>query len=81
MRLRICDQRYVINRPLTRYCFSGRVDMFHLKRTLQNFEVKYALLYPARLRVEAIGEVLFFDSPTGVTRWFEGNKQRLKFKK
>lgn len=46
-----------------------------IKRSLQKYEVKYALLYPARLRVEAMGEVLFFDSPTGATRWLEGNKQ------
>lgn len=55
-----------------------RESFVEIKRTLQKYDVKYALLYPARLRVEAMGEVLFFDSPGGVTHWYEENKQRLE---
>lgn len=42
-----------------------------IKRTLRDKGVKYAMLYPAKLRVEADGKACFFDRPELVADWLE----------
>lgn len=44
---------------------------------LQKHKQTYALLYPARLRVVALGGTQIFDTPAGVERWLEENKDKL----
>lgn len=48
-----------------------------IKRKLQHLKVTYALLYPARLRVTTLGEILSFDTPEGVVGWLATHKGRL----
>lgn len=48
------------------------------KRKLQQLRVNYALLYPARLRVMALGEVRFFSTPKDVSVWLEKNEERIR---
>lgn len=54
-----------------------RAEFIQIKHTLQKFKLSYALLYPARLRVTALGSNQFFDSPTSVEKWLEENKEKL----
>lgn len=54
-----------------------RAEFIQSKRTLQKFKLTYALLYPAKLRVNALGGTQFFDSPAGVEKWLEENKEKL----
>lgn len=55
-----------------------RAKFIECKRKLQQFKVSYALLYPARLRITAFGEVKFFNVPAEVTSWLEKNEGRLQ---
>lgn len=41
------------------------------KRLLRTQNLKYSMLYPARLYVESGDRVLFFDDPMEVTSWLE----------
>ena len=52
-----------------------RAEFISVKRTLQKYKLPYALLYPARLRVSALGGTLFFDSPASAEKWLEDNKK------
>lgn len=54
-----------------------RAEFRDIKRNLRNYKIEYALLYPARLRVTALGATHFFDTVTGATKWFEDNKMDL----
>lgn len=54
-----------------------RAGFLDIKRTLRNHNISYALLYPARLRIEALGTIRFFESVKGATDWFEENKRNL----
>lgn len=55
-----------------------RAEFLEVKRTFQKLKLTYALLYPARLRVEALEGTQIFDSPVGVTSWLEDNRERLQ---
>lgn len=55
-----------------------RAEFIGIKRTLQKFELTYALLYPAWLLVVALGRTQIFDSPTGAPLWLEDNKEKLQ---
>lgn len=37
-----------------------RAGFLDIKRTLRNYNIPYALLYPVRLRIEALGKTNFF---------------------
>lgn len=52
-----------------------RAAFMEIRRSLQNHKITYALLYPARLCIMALGITHFFDSVAGVTKWLEDNKK------
>lgn len=54
-----------------------KAEFIQIKRTLQKFKLPYAFLYPARLRVTALGGTLIFDSPASMETWLEENKEKL----
>ena len=54
-----------------------RAEFMPIKRTLQQHKVVYALQYPARLRVTALGRTFFFNSPAEGTKWLEANSKDL----
>lgn len=54
-----------------------RARFGEVKRKLQQLKVKYALLYPARLRINAMGETVFLDSPARVEEWIISYKKKL----
>lgn len=43
-----------------------------LKQRLCDQGLKYAMLFPARLRVEANGKAWFFDNPESASEWLDG---------
>lgn len=47
------------------------------KCKLQQLKVKYALLYPARLRINAMGETVFLDNPERVEELIVAYKKKL----
>lgn len=55
-----------------------RAKFVECKRSLQRHGLRYALLYPARLRVIANGEVKFFNDPAEVSSWLEKYEGRLR---
>lgn len=54
-----------------------RAEFRDIKRNLRNYKLEYALLYPARLRIVALGSTHYFDTTTGATKWLEDNKKDL----
>lgn len=54
-----------------------RAEFKDIKRSLRNYKVAYALLYPAHLRIIALGAPHFFDTVAGATKWLEDNKRDL----
>ena len=48
-----------------------RAGFLEVKRKMQRAKLPYALLYPARLRVAALGMTLFFDKPEDAALWME----------
>lgn len=48
-----------------------RQGFMEAKRMLRTHNLKYSMLYPARLRVESGDRVLFFDDPMEVTSWLD----------
>lgn len=57
-----------------------RAEFLKIKRSLQGYDVTYSLLYPARLRVNALGGSQFFDSPKKALTWLEEKKDQLPLK-
>ena len=49
-----------------------RRDFLEVKRALRQQELRYAMLFPAKLRVVADGKVHFFTDPDGAWQWLEG---------
>lgn len=49
-----------------------------LKKRLREHNLQYAMLYPARLRVVALGEVHFFDRPNAAAQWLDREDRALK---
>ena len=48
-----------------------RSSFLGIKRKLRELDLKYALLFPARLRVSINGKTHFFDSPVEAWSWVE----------
>lgn len=48
-----------------------RAQYQEVKRRLRTLHLKYAMLFPARLRVEEDGKVQFFDDPAAATAWLD----------
>lgn len=42
-----------------------------VKKRLQDLNVQYVMLYPARFREAALGETHFFDRPTSAVQWLD----------
>lgn len=51
-----------------------RAGFADIKRSLRTL-ISYALQYPARLRIEALGATQFFDSADRAAKWLEDNKK------
>lgn len=47
-----------------------------VKATLRNLGLRYGMLYPARLRVDADGQVRVFDTPAAAQTFCQTYKQR-----
>lgn len=54
-----------------------RAEFLGVKRSLQKFDITYALLYPARLRINALGGSQFFDMPADALAWLEDKRDQL----
>lgn len=54
-----------------------RAEFLGVKRNLQRYNVSYALLYPAKLRINALGGSQFFESPAKALAWLEDKKDQL----
>lgn len=48
------------------------------KKRLRAFNLQYAMLYSARLRVVALGEIHFFDHPASAAQWLDREDRALK---
>ena len=51
-----------------------RAEFTPIKRNLLRGRIKYALLYPARLRIMTTEGPQFFDTPGKAAQWLEENK-------
>lgn len=49
-----------------------------VKRRLRDLDLKYAMLYPARLRIEVLGSLQFFDSPSAAAQWLDREEQTIR---
>lgn len=52
-----------------------------IKRRLRALQVPYAMLYPAKLRVVALGSTRFFESPKDAVSWLDCHESQLKAQK
>lgn len=50
-----------------------RAQFDEVKRRLRALQVSYAMLYPAKLKVVAKGDIHFFDTPKAATQWLDRN--------
>lgn len=55
-----------------------RAKFTDVKRRLRDLGIKYATFYPARLRVEALGSINFFDKPLAAVQWLEKKTLSMK---
>lgn len=55
-----------------------RAKFMDVKRRLRDLNLPYAMLYPARLRVVALGETRFFDRPDMAAQWLDREDRALK---
>ena len=55
-----------------------RAKFMDVKRRLRDLDLKYAMLYPARLRLEVHGAVQFFDSPSAAAQWLDREEHSLR---
>lgn len=53
-----------------------RKTFMEAKRRLRVKHVKYAMLFPARLRVEGEDRAYFFEDPEAVITWLEQREER-----
>ena len=55
-----------------------RAKFIDIKRRLRALDIKYAMLYPSKLRVEALGSVHFFDLPSSAAQWLDREERSLR---
>lgn len=55
-----------------------RAKFTDVKRRLRDLDLKYAMLYPARLKVEVLGSVQFFDTPSAAAQWLDREEQTIR---
>lgn len=55
-----------------------RMQFLDVKKRLRNVGVPYAMQYPAKLRVVALGSTHFFDSPVEAVKWLDVNERSLR---
>lgn len=49
-----------------------------VKQRLCVLQMPYAMLYPAKLRVAALGTTHFFETPKDASQWLDCNEAKLK---
>ena len=68
-----CDNAIVNLYPdFTLQVQQQRREFLEVKRALRQQELRYAMLFPAKLRVVADGKVHFFTNPDETWQWLEG---------
>lgn len=55
-----------------------RTKFNDVKKRLRDLNVQYAMLYPSRLRVAALGEVHFVDHTTSAAQWLNREERAIK---
>lgn len=55
-----------------------RMQFLDVKKRLRNLLVPYAMLYPAKLRVAALGTTHFFELPKDASSWLDNHESQLK---
>lgn len=55
-----------------------RLQFQDVKRRLRTLQISYAMLYPAKLRVAALGATHFFESSKDASHWIDCNEAQLK---
>lgn len=55
-----------------------RAKFTDVKKRLRDLNLPYAMLYPAQLRVVALGKSHFFDLPTSAGQWLDQEDRALK---
>lgn len=58
-----------------------RMQFIAVKKRLRDLQIAYAMLYPARLRVTALGRAHFFDTPALAMDWLDSHETRLRTSK
>ncbi|XP_073405639.1 uncharacterized protein [Dendrobates tinctorius] len=58
-----------------------RMSYGGVKRRLRDLKLVYSTLFPAKLRVVALGTVHFFPTPEDATKWLDLNQQKLSANK
>lgn len=52
-----------------------------IKKRLRDLHIPYAMLYPARLRITALGQSHFFETPVSATDWLGSHENHLRTQK
>lgn len=55
-----------------------RARFTECKRRLQQNRIKYAMFYPACLRITVTGENMFFSTPAELTSWMDINEGKIQ---
>lgn len=55
-----------------------RMQFQDVKRRLRSLQVPYSMLYPAKLRVVALGSTRFFELPKDAVNWLDSHESLLK---
>lgn len=58
-----------------------RMQFTAVKKRFRDLQIPYAMLYPARLRVTALGQSHFFDTPALAMDWLDSHENRLRTSK
>lgn len=58
-----------------------RMQFQYVKQRLRALQTPYAMLYPAKLRVAALGSTHFFESRKDASQWLDRNETQLKNQK
>lgn len=79
--IRIDNSTITIYPDYTAAVAQRRRTFLAIKRDLRAKEIKYSMMFPAKLRVEAEGKTWFFTTPEEAREWLEGWRTSGKTKK
>lgn len=68
------ELKIYFSRISSQSCRKKRAKFVEIKKSLKHLRNIYAMLYPPRLQVAALGETHFFNTPNEALAWLE--KQR-----